>query len=462
MNFKDTYQKTTTEKKLNFLTQLLEKDTSLQQQFIAFIKEDNLDKIAGVDIDKLRDEIWKDISLLDIDDIMNEHLSCHEYYYYNDDGGMGYEILEDLFNPYIQKSLDYLDKGNYLDAFRVILAIYELQMLEVPDVEDDNYYVFGDDIISYIEVAISDCFDSFNDSIENKVVSTEMVKLLINLLFERYLNNEEYNLYNFNDFIKAIVNEKSKAQYLLDTINNHNLNSYESAIILTHIAKILEDDTLFLEVSNKFYIYNRDISIELLKKYKELNQDNEFARVAKELLEKEDSYRYTHLIIENINKDTYTELYIKALKLHISYKRSIEHYKLLREYLDNSERLEFIKKFKKSYEKVFYIKLLEIEEQYPMILDFVQKHNDSYELLEMLKPILSIYPNEVLQIIIKHCNRLIDARGRDNYNSASQLLSLLFNSSIKSEELTDYIQKIYNHKPNLPALKDELNKAGLI
>jgi len=392
---------------------------------------------------------------------MEESLSYNGYY--DDDyGDMGYEILDDLFEPYLKQSLDYLDKGNYLDAFRVLLAIYEVQTIEAPEVEDDNYFVFGDDIESYIEATISNCFTNFNGSIENKVVSTEMVKLLINILFERYLDNEEYSLYYFNNFIKAIINEKSKAQYLLDIINKHNFSSDESAIILTHIAKILEDDTLFLEVSNKFYIDNRDISIELLKKYKELNQDNEFARVAKELLEKEDSYRYTHLIIENINKNTYIELYIKALKLHISYKRSIEHYKLLREYLDNSERLEFIKKFKKSYEKVFYIKLLEIEEQYPMILAFVQNHNDSYELLEMLKPILSIYPNEVLQIVIKHCNRLIDARGRDNYNSASQLLSLLFNSSIKSEELTDYIQKIYNHKPNLPALKDELNKAGLI
>jgi len=316
MNFKETYKKTTTEKKLNFLNQLLEKDTSLQQQFIAFTKEENLDRIAGVDIDKLVDEIWKDISLLDIDDIMNEYLSYHEYHY--DDDGRGYEILEDLFNPYIQKSLDYLDKGNYLDAFRVILAIYELQTFEAPYVNDDNYFVFGDDIESYIEVAISDCFDSFNDSIKNKVVSTEMVKLLINLLLERYFDNEEYSLYYFNDFIKAIVNEKSKAQYLLDTINKHNLNSDESAIILTHIAKILEDDTLFLEVSNKFYIDNRYIAIELLKKYKELNQDNEFARVAKELLEKDNSYIYTLLIIENIKRYLYRAIYQSTKTIYIS------------------------------------------------------------------------------------------------------------------------------------------------
>lgn len=460
MNFKETYKKTTTDKKLNFLTQLLEKDNSLQQQFLAFTKEENLDKIAGVNIDKFRDKIWKEISYLDTDGIMDEHCSYGNYY--DDEGDMGYEILEDLFKPYLQTSLDYLDKGNYLDAFRVILSIYEVQTLETPDVEDEHYYVFADDVESYIETTISNCLADFNERVESKVVSTEITELLINLFFERYLANEEYRLCRFNYFFEVFINEKVKAQYLLNIINEHDLYSYESATILTHIAKILEDDTLFLNVANEFYSGNSNISIELLKKYKALNQDDDFARVAKELLEKENSYLYTLLIIENINKDAYQELYIKALKLYISREQSINYYKLLREYLNDLERLEFIQKFKKSYKQVFYIKLLEIEEQYPMILDFVQKDNDSYELKEMLEPIVSIYPNEVFEIITKHCDTLIEERGRGNYSRASQLLSLLSNTPSKREALTAYVQKVYNHQPRLPALKDELGKAGLV
>ena len=50
MSFKTIYKTTKTDKKLNFLIQLLEKDSSLQKQFIAFSKEENLDKIVGVDI----------------------------------------------------------------------------------------------------------------------------------------------------------------------------------------------------------------------------------------------------------------------------------------------------------------------------------------------------------------------------------------------------------------------------
>ena len=460
MNFKEIYKKTQKDKKLNFLTQLLEKDTSLQEQFIAFTKEGDLDKITGVDIDTLRDKIWKELSYLDTDEIMEERFSYRDYY--DDEGDTGYEILDDLFKPYLQQSLDYLDKGNYLDAFRVILAIYEVKTLEAPDVEDENYYVFGDDIESYIETTISNCFADFNESLATKVVSTDMAEFLINLLFERYLANEAYRLYHFSYFVEVLINEKSKAQYLLNIINEHDFYSDESATIVIHIAKVLEDDTLFLNVANEFYSGNSDISIELLKKYKALKQDDDFARIAKILLAKENSYLYTLLIIEHINHGLYQALYVKALKLYISSERSMEHYKLLREYLDDSERLAFIQTFKNIYRQPFYIKLLALEEQYPMILEFVQKHNDSYELREMLEPIVSVYPDEVFEITLRHCDKLIAERGRGNYHRASQLLSLLLNTPSKREALTNYVQKVYNHKPNLPALKDELRKAGVV
>lgn len=460
MNFKEIYKKTQTDKKLNFLTQLLEKDSSLQEQFIAFTKEGELDKITGVNIDTLRDKIWKVLSYLDTDEIMEERFSYRDYY--DDEGDTGYEILDELFNPYLQQSLDYLEKGDYINAFRVILAIYEVETLEAPDVEDENYYVFGDDIESYIETTISNCFADFNERLATKVVSTTMSELLINLFFERYLANEEYRLYHFNYFVEVLITEKSKAHYLLNIMNEHEFYSDESATILIHIAKVLEDDTLFLKVANEFYSGDSDIAQKLLKKYKALNQDDDFARIAKTLLDQENSYSYTLLIIENINPNLYQELYVKALKIYISDECSIKHYKLLREYLDTSERLAFIQTFKKNYQPTFYIKLLALEEQYPMILNFVQKHNDSYELREMLEPIVSVYPDEVFEVIKKHANLLVEGRGRGNYTIASKLIHLMSTTPFKQEELKTYTKELYNHKPNLPALKDELRKAGVV
>lgn len=462
MNFIEEYQKVALDKKLNFLSQLLEKDTSLQQQFIAFIQEENLDKTAGINIDEVRDKIWEEIYNLDIDDIMEDYLYDGGYYDY-DYSDTAYDILDNIFEPYFKSSLDYLNRANYLDAFRVILAIYELQTVEAPDIENDTYYVFADDIESYIETTTSKYLDKFNKHIDGKILSDEMTQKLIDLLLERYIDNEKYNFAYFNDFIKIIIDTKSKAKYLIDVILEHNLYDEESAIILIHIAKTLENNKLFLQVANQFYRFDSEIAIELLKKYKELNRDDDFALIAENLLNRGDSYKYTLLIIENIDKDRYIDLYIKALKRLISYEYSMKYYKILREYLDESERLKFIKSFENSHQDIFYIQLLEIEEQYSMILDFAQRYNNIYGLVNILKPIVSIYPDEVLQIIIKKCDKLIESRGRGNYKMASELLSLLFNNSYKQQQgLRDYIDKIYHHKPNLPALRDELRKAGLV
>ncbi|MFK5975398.1 MAG: hypothetical protein QM493_02710 [Sulfurovum sp.] len=35
-------------------------------------------------------------------------------------------------------------------------------------------------------------------------------------------------------------------------------------------------------------------------------------------------------------------------------------------------------------------------------------------------------------------------------------------SPTKKEELKLFVSRLYNHKPNLPALKDELKRAGLV
>jgi uncharacterized Zn finger protein len=91
-------------------------------------------------------------------------------------------------------------------------------------------------------------------------------------------------------------------------------------------------------------------------------------------------------------------------------------------------------------------------------LSFVQSYQDSYDLVEIIKPIVTLYPDEVFDIITDNVNRLVKQRGRESYNNASQLLKLLFKAPSKKRELQQFVSKLYNHQPNLSALKDELKK----
>ena len=467
MEFIDIFNETEKSKKLTFLKELLLKDSDLQQQFIQYshVKDMNLDAITAIDIEKIRDEIWQKISEIDVDSYME--CSYHEYYY-DDDGASGEEILEPIFSPYIGKVSEFVRKGDALNAFRLILAIYELILIEAPEVYDDNYFVFGDEIESYIETACLSAISDFNATLEDKVLSTELVHLMITLLFEeiqKYQNisDEEeatYNISHFQYLLETIIEKPESAKYLLKSLDKYLMYNQEGIIL--HCADILEDSELFLETANESYLDNRQVALKLQKKYKQLNMQSELARISKILLEQEHSGDYAIFVIENIDKKVYEELYINALKIYTKENSSIKYYKILRAYLSENDRLKFIDTVREIYEKVFYIHLLEIEKKYELILSFVENNSNDYHLGELVKPIVSIYPDKVFAIIKIEADREIANRGRSAYARAASLLQLLHNVSEIEDIFKSYISQLYNHQPRLPALRDELAKAGLL
>lgn len=464
--FIELYEDIDKSKKLNFLKQLLLKDSDLQQQFLQFTvdKKADLDSITAIDIEELRDEIWGEISAIDPDSEVEN--SCYYHHYENEE--LGDDLLTAIFNPYTVKAIDFVHKGNYLDAFRIILAIYELKLIETPEIDDDNYFVFNDEIDSYIDGFIFSSIAKFNTELKHKVLSVEMVHLLQELFFERYIKSEQdaeyeiiYNISHFKRFFEHIVDNAENARSLLENIDKYHIDNAENIIL--HIADILEDSGLYLKVANDSFMGNREVALKLQKRYKELNMQSELARVSQMLFEKEDfKEEYALFVIDNIDKALYENLYIRALEIYVVSEQSIEHYTLLREYLDMHKRVAFIKNFEEIYNKLFYVQLLEIEKQYGTILKFVAQNRHSYDLHALVKPIVSIYPNEVFDILKIESDKQVNARGRSSYARASQLLQLMLIVPEKRVALKAYVSKLYNHQPRLPALRDELGKAGLL
>lgn len=464
-NFLKNYKTIETDKKLNFLEQLLQKDSYLQKQFLQFIKKEDLDEIAVVDIDNLTKEMCDKISSIDTTDIVEgSEYYCQYDSYYNDDEIYPNDILEDILDLYFSESAEYLQKGNMIDAFRVLLAIYELTIVPMPDIEDD-YCIFDGGLEDYISDVALDYCDKFSENIKAIVLSYDSKKALIDLLMHRYfLSEESYHLSAFESILETLIDQKDIANYLFSLIEKYSLYTGDTSLILLNIAEVIKDDELFLRTANSFAML-KGVALKLLEKYKNINDEVEFARVAKTLLESDDYYAYSEYIAKHINKVTYEELYIKALKIEISkffydYKPRLDYYKLLRDYLSIDKRLKFIENFRK--EDIFYISLLNVENQHEKILNFVQKLEHAYNLKELVVPIITIYPDEVFEMIKKQSDKLVNARGRKSYQEACELLKLMQNVKEKKDELKIYVNKLYNHQPRLPALRDELVRAKLM
>ena len=465
------YPEIASKKKLDFLEQLLLKDSDLQQQFIEFahVRSHDLDTLTAVNIDAVRDALWGDIAAIDVDDAMES--GCHYGYYYDDDGTTGDAILEKIFAPHLDAALRFADKGNYLDAFRSLLAIYELRVIETPDVQDDNYYVFGESIEEYIEDQISSALSSFDTHMRHKVLSVDVVRKMIDSFFERYghfsasdnAKEGQYNIAHFTSIFEHLVDQPETARYLLDKLRLHDLDRHvESASIVLHCAERMEDDALYLDTANAFFMDDKNVALRLQRKYHERDMGDELARVSRMLLETKDNAEYALFVIEHIDREAFRSLYIDALKIYTQAERSFEHYQLLREYLTPEERLIFIESVNDRFSEMFYIQLLEREKAYQSILEYVEQHSDNYRLDAMVKPILFIYPEKVFAIIKAQCNRLIERRGRSAYAKASQLLRIVAPVPETQGALQTYVRTLYNHQPRLPALRDELRKAGLV
>ena len=107
------------------------------------------------------------------------------------------------------------------------------------------------------------------------------------------------------------------------------------------------------------------------------------------------------------------------------------------------------------------VQVLEIESLYADILRIVRKNTDSWDFDQRISPILKIFPEETFSILQEKLRNTVQhKRGRGYYERIAQRLKLMQTIPGKSKETRAFIREVYHHKPSLPALKDEMRKAG--
>lgn len=476
--FNDHYKNADTQKKLSFLKQLLDKDAGLQSQFVQFTKSksENLDIITGVNIDEIRKAVFNELSSLDFDNIV-ENYDCYDEGFYNDDGYTDevYDEISNVLGAHFRKSEEYFKKGNLIDGTRIILGVYE-GIQNLPEIDNSDYYIFPDGYEEEAHRLFKEKFRGIINAAGLCVKSDEVIQQAFDLIIQRAesfsnTNTENktddinYDLKVFEKLFTAFLINKETAGYLYRLLQKNNTGeSISMAFVMLRIAEINNDEQLWIRTAENFAGFEPDISMQLLEKYKTKNEPDNFNRIAKPALDKW-ADKFALYLIENIDKKTQELLYVRALKHYTTLKKSTKHYKILREYLNEEQRKEFVDKTGDRYNYAFYIKLLETEKRFADILIFAQKNqqiNNDYETI--LMPIANVYPDYCFCIIQNKCNAALKStdKNRTTYQCMAKWLKVMNLIVAKQKEAREYILSLYNHKPNLPALKDEMRKAGLI
>ena len=489
--FEGVFEKAKTEKKLKFLQQLLDRDSDLQSQFIEFTKEtsENLDELIGEKIDSIKEEIHQKLSNLDFDELYPEY-DRYDDGYWREEWEIVYDIAEgmiqDVFDPYVLKITDYISKGNLLDGIRITLGIYEGSQ-NLPELDNYDYYIFDGEYNENVRDCLDENINKISKEISGVIKSDKMIMRIIDLIFERIRihkisddileeeeeedkednNNEEsvfYNIKDFENLFNALVVNEVTAKYLLEYLKKNNLlENFGAAYIILNIAEIINDETLWINTAEIFTKDDKKITKLLLEKYKSNGMVADFNRISK-LAFNNWPNDFDLFLIESLDKNKQRELYLEALKNYVIKKHNIKYYKILRDYLSQDEKTKFVNSFSDSYYQSFYVQMLEVEKRYKEILECAEKNVGDYDFHEIIYPILNIYSDECFNLIQKKNNDLINSegRGRSVYQLMMKSLKLMKRIPSKQNETKKYFEKLYNHKPTLPALRDEMRKAGLI
>ena len=377
------------------------------------------------------------------------------------------EILKDekirkKFNDFVAKQTKISDRVDYF-----LKDIYQtLNNIEV------EFFLMEYDYDE--EEVVNTILGVFETDISLKISNYD-INSLINLLIA--LDKCEYDFIDtsgfFGDFkdysnewLKKQINKVikkvdfSKFENIFELLVKYEVSGAFEKIYL-QVLEIKKAKKVIDKLPNevKFYVYLETDKQQAKKIALQLQKERYFDEFLSKYLDDEllnslDTKKFYNLILKY--SDNQLALMYKTLN-----SLNLEDYQKL-----NEEKKEFLKQelqkiFSSEYIR-FLVKIYEFEKNYKAILEIANKQD--YIFRDVVKPIKNIYPKEIFEILKTYSLNILNSSNKNRQLYKIIVRRLKFIADIKEikNEVNQFIEDLYNYKPNLPALKDEMRKENLI
>jgi len=207
---------------------------------------------------------------------------------------------------------------------------------------------------------------------------------------------------------------------------------------------------------------------------------NDQSHIAQQLVEdylgKHSDDRLTYWLIDHYKEQKNTEQTLHWQRVLMRQQPSVTLYEEIKANAHSLNQWdtiqsEIISDLKDNKRFALLIKIYLLEEEWELAwqtLPYVSQDTMSWLYRDMQIEVADatrhVMPDRAISVYKDHINRLIGARGRDNYQRAATLLVIvrqLYRDLKEHETWNHLIQHIRTEHKRLPALQDELNKAGL-
>jgi hypothetical protein len=292
--------------------------------------------------------------------------------------------------------------------------------------------------------------------VKSVITNDNQILVFFDALFTQYLGFGD-GLKYFEALLKSLVQNEKMAGEVQELLKKYKFGEEFLPQLLLQIYELLGTREYWLDHAHRYFRQDKELAEKVMIHY--LKEDNKnFLNTAGEVFTAF-PHTFDRFILENLDIKEERGYYKMVLLRITEHEKDILAYKTLKELLSLEEKEVF---FDGIWDKVFLTRIFELENYYGRILDLVNANRDSWELNEMILQIIPVYPRDCFEILENKISQsLASERGRNSYKRILEWMELLRKIPGESEKTNGIILNAYHHKPNLPALKDEMRKAGL-
>ncbi|MDZ4204466.1 MAG: hypothetical protein U1C46_06570, partial [Bacteroidales bacterium] len=373
---------------------------------------------------------------------------------------MAKEMVEDLFDNWKDELIEHLLSQQINNFFAGIIGMY--QACSTADINDD-YDALGDDPNEYLTDTFAKTMNEICGRIAPVYFNINALTNSLNNLF-RYISEQETITnkltISFDELLKQIVRDQSMASVVAGAMQQLSTSKSLFPRLSVSVQKYFDLNS-WIKLSEELYSSDVSVAQDLMDYYHKSGLYSEFHRVAQDCFGKNQS-AYTDFIVERLD-DAFEPVFTKTVLLHkAGINHNLETYRRAAPWMSPEEKEAFIHKLR--HYDLFYGLLMAEEKQFEQLYDFLRnkKTISLSDFQQLVVILLQIMPFEAFTLVETKVNHtLAGQKGRDTYAAIARLLKAVYDSG-KINETRNLVLSLYKHKPTLPALRDELRKAGLI
>lgn len=470
MDFKRIYTQAFDKQKLDFLNGIISNNADLQQAFLNFtgntetaitgLKDEQFsDIVSETETEYMENFEMVDLENPDWDTYTPSHSGyIEEWQQYQEAGEQEFErIFEIFYNAALDNIIR--QKADELAAMLIGLhkAAHNAEVL-------DEYDTFGD-VNDFLITTHKTVLDRITEKLKLSAVSESKLLSAI-ALFLKYSVKEDDGgkklVTYFENFLIAIAEKSSKPDQILTIIRQSGIEPKALPRLILMLNQNSGSKDEWLATAKLYYRENKEIAAKLLQHYCE-NDMTAYLQLARELFNNSKSH-WVPILKKHITPENDLPLFVDVYCRLVEDKNSMDDYLKVRPHL-TPERLEqLLSDLDDHYWGVsFKARVLASENRHEEIKKKIERKTAMWFKPDILALITTVYPEFCFNIIKDEVQNIIKhQRGRDAYHTIVTWLKLVVIIPGHQPQSQLLISELYNHKPNLPALKDEMRNGGVV